>query len=558
MGKTNAFKKTAVAVIALIVVLLLTFSAFSPFKVDAGASVSGRVDSNSFSENVINSGAWRVNGNVKAVDGKIVFDNGCSADALLVSKSIIRNNSSYGLDEFARISTTLKINSIASGARFSYVFGFNSIRSEMGANNTLELVFKDSNGSLSVGLVKYVNGSAVTIEEAKVVDGIAYGTEFSLSGTIYYSKKFNLSIGSTAIYNGADIGFVPEGYFAMGQNGGKNEVYVSKVDIDSFTYETPTNGGDITETFDNGCYNANAWYSETDMGAFTPCSLSVQNGVLRFENAGSAHITSRYKYSNFELSFDFLDYQNEAVYDSKGNLLKGFSSGIGVYFGVPEIKTIMSEAIRFYSYAFNIGGYDSDEDTTVYKTKSVSILEKPWTWKTVKTLPSIGVDPWDKELSDGRTINVKVQVVDMKLTAYMKYADQEWGDPVCEYVFSETPTGYVRIGVYNSPGLSEYGAEYSAVANYSIDNISLKNLDKENMKKTTTIEFKTNVKESVKDFEYTNQDDASDLLSNKLAEGSKQETSSGCSGSLCGTEISIIAIMLAAAVIAVKRLKEKR
>ncbi|MBQ8291845.1 MAG: hypothetical protein IJX88_05010 [Clostridia bacterium] len=540
-----------VGAIALSAAIAPTVSAVNA---KAGSSIDPRVFTESFAGETINSGQWKNIGSVQNDDGKLILNEDCEETATLISKNKIFDNTEWGLDTFIMMDSVLQISSIASGAKFSYSFGVQSMFGSIDEEYTLEIKFEDKDGNLCLGVVDHRPSGAVTLVESTPFAGLSYESDITLTGNISTGKKLDLYLGDTIVCEDAVLEELPIGYFALGQKGGKNAVTITELNVDSYDYTSPKNTGDYFEKFDNNEYNSNIWYSNAWIGALSPSGVFVKDGVLRFENTGRAHFTTRYLYSNFELTFDWLDFLNEPEYADDGTLIRGCSTGLNVWFGVPSIKQEISETIKLTSTAFAIGGYGDGADNTVYAKKNYSVSNKPWgtaAGTPVKVpMANTGVDPWDAELTAGRTINVKVLMKDMKLQAWVKYEDQEeFGDPVVEFTYNETPTGYVRIGMYASGSLAEDGLGKTAMGNFSIDNVSIKNMDAENVKQIVSVDFKSNVVAPPVDFEYTDRDDPADLLGNKLAGGNTQEESS-CSGSIGGVATLTVTVMaLGAAVI---------
>lgn len=536
----------------------------------AGTSERKNIEAKSFSEGIINTGVWNQKGVVNAVNNMLVFDNSCTGEDYLTAKSKFNDNSYWGVDLFISVESALTINGIDKNARFAYSIGLPERKSAIGENGSYELVFQDKVGALAVGFGKYSNGTFIEISEIKTRTGIEYGKEIRFSVSVWYDKTVSVTVNDNVLCDKKSIISIPDGFFALGQSGGKTNTAVSDLTVSSVQYDAPENGGDIFEDFDNGEYNANVWYSKSEMGAFTPTGLFIENGALKFQNTGSAYFVTRHQYSNFELTFDLFDYQNEAKYDDNGNFLGGISASVGIYFGGPKIKEVLSESIRFTNHYFIMSGADESTDTTVNPNGVYGLLYTNRNWYASKSMAASGVDLWDRDLSwdasagRNKTINVKAVVKDMQASFYVKYADKNekgqdipaqdasWGEPVLSYKLSETPTGHIRIGSYSPGQVSGKGVKYTIAGNFSIDNVMIKNLDKDDLKQVIDIDYKSNVIEYAKDYEYTDNDEPSDLLSSKLS--GKEKESSGCAAS---SSLSVPVFAIIGAVVAVLGRKKK-
>jgi hypothetical protein len=362
-------------------------------------------------------------------------------------------------------------------------------------------------------------------------------------------------VAGTSICEAVDLGEIPEGYVALGYVGGECRVNVGGLAVTSYDYETPENvelTGDTVETFSNGEYNANVWYSEGKVGAFSPSYLHAEqrseedeDGVLRFCNIGQAHITSRFQYSNFDLQFQLMDV-GAPERDEEGNLTKPASSAFEIVLGVTSVKEDVGSIGHNTRYHIRMGGCVRVADYG--KVSNELHLMRGNNFVKEGKMPE-NCNPYDPVLTAGRRTDVRVKIVDGLMQVWLKYEDTEAFSetPAIEYDFGSTPVGFLRFCTYGSTAINPDGLNKTMPGNFAIDNISVLNLDNAEVKQTTTVEFKTNKYEFGEDYKYVDPDDDKDLLSNRLQGVTRTETQEGCGSVL--SAISAFPVVCATAFI---------
>ncbi len=357
------------------------------------------------------------------------------------------------------------------------------------------------------------NGGTVALEFSVTTDGA-----FTLM--LNDEKK----IENKTLYEGG------AGYFGIFSEG-KNVVSIEDLSLFGYSYDVPENI-DYTETFDNNAYNANMFYTMSKVSPLTPSYLTVENDALKFSNTAGAHITTRYMYSNFELQFDVTDLQRTAVYDENGNIIKLISNWFSIAFGVDSPEQL-PESTFSLATSLQLEGMFSDEQTdqTVPSTFQRFVLRDKG---SVQKIDAMSYNIWDAERFDGKIVQVKLSVYDGLIQLWMKTADEnEWGDPQFAYDLGYTPLGYVRIFTWGQNSVVEKGLKYNSIANFTIDNLSIKNTDYESVRNVlSAIDYKSNYIPDTEDYVYTTKTDSGDLLNNRLEEVNKND-SYGC-GSVLG------------------------
>ncbi len=418
-------------------------------------------------------------------------------------------------DIFADFSIKITPDEIPTNGRFVVVFGLESHSSAIGSSDSLEIAIVSDGGykcSLDYFTANNIKSNLALSTLSLINGAVTLDVRVEMNGEI--SVKAN----DVEVCTGK-IDQAPEGYMAIGYVGAKCKVKVADISLIVYSYDSPENvelTDQTIEKFENGEYNANMWYSRAKFGRKSPSYLHAEeremkngttNGVLRFNYVGEAHFTTKFKYSNFDLTFDLLDVR-APEYDADGNLIDTATASIEVLLGVRDYTESLGLSMSAASGRYRIRFADSVDYTKISDTVTIR--------QGNPLLASYNVpndcNPCDPVLTDGRVTNIRVVSEDMMLKVWMKYEDQQWSvDPFIEYKVNGTPLGYIRIGTYGDGG--------DAGGSFSIDNIKLLNLDKESLKKTTTVDFETNLFEFGDDYAYVDTDDSSDLLGNRLTAG---------------------------------------
>lgn len=521
----------------------------------AGSSEVYIISSTSIDATSINSGDFSITGKVAAENGKAKF-NALSEKEKLTTKTKAFNLKEYGVKTLLDFSSTLNFSSFAENGNFSIAFGLNSLRSETGAEDSFAVNVSYDSGrkKFSVGVSEYTASGENAVYSPMIIGAMQINRDVVFK--VYVDTDRNLTVSvkpagasaETKLVSGYTLNVNPEGFISYISNG-RNEITLSDPAILVYNYDAPETI-DYTETFDNNGYNSNVFYSASTASPITPSSLSVENGALRFKNTAAAYISTRYKYSNFELSFDITDMAREATFDEKGNVVSLINSWFGIAFGVNSIDEAPDTTTR-YSTWLQLGRVIPGVDDFVAPANVHYLLwDNNGSWNNV-TNPQYMTDfnPWSTKY-DEEVINVKFAVTDGLVELFMKIdGDPEWGDPYFSYDFGRVKTGYVRIFTAGNTAIESKGIEYNDVGNFTIDNLSIKDTDHENAKKLLSApEYKSNLWGKTPDYDYKTTPDDGDLIANKISRGDmngdnggNSAQSGGCSSSL-GTSSPLIAL----------------
>ena len=527
----------------------------------AGSSEVYIASSTSIDDTSINSGDFLTTGKVAAENGKAKF-NTLSEKEKLTTKTKAFNLKEYGVTTLLDFSSRLNFSSFAENGNFSMAFGLNNLKNETGAEDSfaVKVNYDSASKKFSIGVSEYTKDGEISVYASTVIGAIKINRDVTFK--VFVDTDCNLTVSvlptgassETKLVSRYGLNVNPEGYISY-ISSGRNEITLSDPQILVYEHDAPETI-DYTETFDKNGYNSNVFYSASTASPITPSSLSVENGALRFKNTAAAYISTRYKYSNFELSFDITDMARTATFDDNGNVVSLINSWFGIAFGVNSIDEAPDTTTR-YSTWLQLGRVVPGVENFV-KPANVHYLlwDNNGNWNNV-TDPQYMTDfnPWSTKY-DGEVINVKFAVTDGLVELFMKTdGDPDWGGPYFTYDFGKVKTGYVRIFTAGNTGIETKGIEYNDVGNFTIDNLSIKDTDHENAKTLLpTPGYKSNLWVKTPDYDYKTKPDDKDLIGNKISSGDMNGSSakSGCTSSV-GLSLPLIAL---AAIPFIKRKKK--
>ncbi len=545
-------KKILRSLCAVAVSLALLFS-FPAFTARAGLTSSILVESAAFN-GALSSGTFVFDDDHDIAvneQNAIIFGSGDGegTEAQLTARARLNIYAGGAIEDFAETELDITVSSIPAGGEFIIAYGLSGPRETFGSEGAVEFKIINENGYKLC--VEKVTGGEGELIAAKALDGDDFQFYFDLNN----DETITVTDNGEIVFDALDVGCVPEGYFSIGYTGAKCTVTVNNMLIRTYSYERPENveiTGDLLEDFDTGEFNINLWESRSNTGAATPSYVRVENGVLRFNNTEKAHFTTKYKYSNFELNFDLLDV-NCIAYDENHNPIEYSSDALEIIFGVADYSEDVSTSMFADNYGVRFGGWiHGQTDSTQISDQLV--LSGPQVEGSqgflLSAMPET-CNPFNAETTAGRSANIKIIIQDMNFRLYMKYDDEEWeydadneiiSEPVLEYPLRFTPNGYIRFCAYGSEKL---------FPNFSIDNIEIINLD-ENKQVIDNIGFDGNNYDIGDDYDYTDTDDDSDLIGNRI------EAGGGCSGSIAAAAfVPAVLIPSALAVIMIKKRRNR-
>lgn len=458
----NKFKKLLAL---LLCVFLLTSLSVS---VSAGSAID-KIGKNTFAE-TINGSYWNnANEDVTVNDGKIIFGKETSEYTKLISTKIANVSNYY--DNILDGNILIKFNSLPRDTTFILAFGLSSIESEMGDSGNVEVAFTN-NGAVCAEVFAYNDdGDSKRVASKKQVGAI--GQELNVEFVCATDGKLTLTIGGVNLCTNAQTGNTFLGRFGFLQNGTTN-IEISDVNVSIYNYHSPENVN-INENFNNGEYNSNAIITNMTAHNRFPAAASVgdHNGqkALIWQNCNSVYLSTRYKYSNVEISYDVLWQQN--TFSAKdGVIISRISPGHSIRLGCDSITP--SSLPTSYGVSFSVG--DSNQVSA--------------TGGRVYRLNEHGINYSDPE-TQNKGYSVKITMINNVATIYLKWLNDKEFIEIGSFGEEDalTPNGFIQI----------VGGE---ATNIVFDNLKITNLDaKPNL---ADVEYKSNdFRDELKDYDYT-------------------------------------------------------
>ena len=501
--------------ICLCLAVLLAL-AVSPITAYAGSSDVNVASSASFSK-VLDESTWRTAGGVTASKGKIVFNEDCRASARITTRGFFKDCSYGGIDEIFRSAYSLTINDIpeTDNARFAFVSGLQDVGDKLESDGASEVYFVKDGGALKIGVAIIEGDARKEIVAPKAVDGLAFGSSFDLNVSLvadgYLTVTLTVAGGSETVIcddgTKGNVGHVLEGFLSIGQTAVCN-AEISSVSILAHDYKNAETPLVITETFDNDAYNGNAFYTQSDIDdTYTADGgVRVENGTLRFIGR-PCFLSTKYSYSNFELTFDLTDVTRKNVTDDDGNVILKKANG---WFGVSLESSVAT------------GKFDNHARTSMLFTMEIESKE-------IKTYNRLSLDDFTQypalykegdmdilsEANDGKIYNFKVVMHDGKFSVTYKLSDAENYPEVPLY---STDLGYTP---YGSVAILSYGN-----SGYTLDNIKITNNDYAPV--DVRIDYVGVKNRTEPDYAYEDKWTDDDLITGKTGKTEK----SGCGASL--------------------------
>lgn len=430
-------------VLVMLLVILAASGSTNVMPVSAGVSESA-IDSSAIGDELDKSTWANPSGDVTAKSGEILFPAGSTEETRLITKTMARADDA--LVKLASVKADLQFANIPEGKEFVVAFGLKSVEAVMGDSGNIEIIFQKQ-GRLQVFVTAYGKDGEST-ELAKAVS-IENEKQVKLDAVLNADGKLTVSVNGKKICDAVSP-ISGEGRIGFLQTG-SCEVKISNLEVATCKNETPNNCN-ISEDFENGTLNRNSLISLMTISNSkrNPSRLCIQeyegNQVLMWENVTAGYLGTKYKYSNFELTFDVPYLTRTNVVDEDGNIVKGRSEGIGIAYGC--------EASECSGY-----GYQSATDMVLIRSNSK--VESVSNGKFSGSDPDYPVFDAEK----GKAFSVKVSMKDSVITVYLKWMEETEYRQILQYQLTkETPAGYIQIWSTGS-------------GNFAIDNLKIVNTD---------------------------------------------------------------------------------
>lgn len=527
----------------------------------AGAGKTYIASDSSVVDGHINTGDFLLSGGVHANDKTVLFDEECKESSKLVGKAKINNYAKEEVTTLFSASFSIRIDALVSNGSFSIAFGLPRVSSSLSEKGVVEARFTAPAGDPYFSIIAhYGEGIEEELLPLSPLTAFGYGARTNVVLSATTDQKLTVTLGSTKVLDSASFREDGSGFFGFFSEG-INTVSLRDFSIYGFTYDTPENV-DYTEYFDDGHYNANVFYSNAQSSFLTPSYLGVDtdetgNGTLRFSKTGPAYINTKYDYSNFSTEFEVPFIQRQAVQNEDGAYTALISNWFGIAWGVQNYTETTGETIAYDNWIqFEGIPVDGALHTEDYSNPRYVLWQKG---KAVK-IQAMEHNFFSVSDAQNRTLYLKMTMIDGVFSFYQRYEGSKgYGQPVMTYDFGTTPLGSVRIFSWALTTPSSQGIAYSGVADFSIDNWNITNLDAASVKQTISDPgYRENGIEAGSDYDYQTVLDDGDLLGNRI--DSLSQGSNALTGLWIGLGIGGGVILLAGATtgifLAMKRRKQ--
>lgn len=422
----------------LMLVLVLCLSSLTPV-----GSVKAGVNNTIVGEDTYkDSSYWYCPGEDVLTDNKkLIFTKDSTEDTKFVSRYTINANDDSG--EFLVMECFIKFTGLPNGEKFIIGLGVQEMEPYLGDERSIELAFSNQGGvKLSASVYEEAGKATVLCSEKSC--GISMNQNANLRLSMNGKSVLKVSVNGKTIYSGK-LPVDGSGRVAFMQTGGCQAV-IDDLSIVGKQYARPENTN-VFEDFEDGVDISKLKFPNTAILGWEwrfPKTAAVKeyNGdqVFMLVNAGGYYFTTKYQYSNFEMTFDvpYVQRMDDLTIDDGTGYYREFA----LMFGIPG----NGEADYYSSEA---------TDKILFERKQVSSAHR----KEFAT-------PYDYiQAEKFQPFSVKLSVVDGVVTVGMKLTTEKKFETLGKYTIrAGSPTGYIRFAIPER-------------ATMAIDNMKITNLD---------------------------------------------------------------------------------
>ena len=491
--------------VTLCMALALIVCGIAVMPASAGKAGGYVVSSSMFATETLSQAEWKFDDTgVALVDGALVFD-----ELYDIENPVLSRTAAHVSDEIKlalEIRYNLTIEEIKGTKQFGLGFGIRRLDRDITEEGATFLYAQETEKGIGFGLSTVKGGEVVHLKELT-----HYGSsvkDLPVTVRISNAGAVTILLGSSVFYAGEAGEVTAVGYMGFSSDGGwstdDNYVKASISNMVAYNeyYAKPETPLLVVADFDTNEFNVNEWaYNSTIISGGS--GLIVQNGHLRFEGAGqNSAIAAQFKYSNFELQYEIFDMKNTLT--TSGGRLIAPSLWQQISWG-DDAASAYSVAAKYnmpYALIFETG-LDTNPDSPTYlqRTGGLSVhFYKNNAWQGAFGIPAkyaFNSPTFDPETR----VQVRLVNMDGKATLYMKLQSETEWTQIWTYTYENgiMPLGYVAIrGEGNQ--FAATNALYAHGAWYSIDNILLKNYDKNPT--LITVSFESNRIPPMPDYDY--------------------------------------------------------
>lgn len=432
-------KQRNIAVFLIMALMIGVGSLFPATKAEAGKKVT-ILDSSTLED----TSYWYCpEKDVVTQDGKLIFTEDSADYTKFISRLSL--NANQNSEEFVVVEGQVKFNKIPQGQSFVIALGVKEMEPSLGDAENVEVTFTN-HGGIKFSVNAYDADGNQTVVCASKNSGISVGRNANIRIAITKDSTLKVAINGSSVCSGK-LPVSGGGKVAFLQTGGC-AAEISNLTIKGYEYDRPENTN-VSEDFEKGIDISKIDLANTyEVGGnlMAPGRVVVEeykgNNVLMMVNAGGYYFTTKYQYSNFEMTFDvpYAQMSRDMLYDDG----TGYFYSFGVLFGVS------SDANASWT------GTDAVEGVLFERSGKVSSVKTKGFEKVAEA------HPFGKEF---QPFTVKLSVVDGNVTVGIKWVTEKDYEILGNYVLDGgSPTGYIRFAIPD-------------IGNMAIDNLKITNLD---------------------------------------------------------------------------------
>lgn len=444
-------------------------------------------------------------------DNLVRFGRLSDLSSTLVFRHAVRASANVP-DDVLKLEFKVRPERIVGDKRFEVRLGMREISDLSDSPDSYALYLAQKNGALVYGLTYHCRpeGYASATEVIKIAETplpYDFGEEIAFEIRQDYDGLLSVYAGGKLLKTvsglprpGGYIGFMQSGASTDGQN--YIEAELDDVCVYNRYDERPENTG-IDLDFSSGEINVNEWHVSSNASYGRTGGVYVGDGALRFDNVGNdSKFVTKYRYANFEMTFDIVDLRRRAVKDAFGNKIYPVSSVFGVMFGIETYAaTFMSMYMQSPMLSFQT---TVDAETWEKAGDTVVTLYGSDANDAGTALPE-KYDFFDPANEDKR-VNVFVSHIDSRFVVKLKYEGETEWHTVYDKTFGRAYIGHIAVWGMGAGST----ADMISCGQFAIDNLKIANRD--SVPNTVEVPFVSNRQPAPGDYIYQDRDDDEEFL----------------------------------------------
>lgn len=483
-------------VLTLCLALALVLCGVAVMPASAGKDGGYIVDSSKLSTESLTLAEWKFDETgVTLQEGVLVFDEFYDLENPVLSRTAA--HSSEEIKIALTINYTITVDEIKGDKQFGLGFGISRLDRDITDEGSAFLYAQATEKGIGFGLSVVKDGEMKQLKELT-----HYGTkakDVAITVLVSNTGVATVAIDDGIFYVGSVGEVTPNGYLGFSSYGGytTEDNYV-KARVKNFVaynefYAKPESPLLVVADFEGDEFNVNEWVLKSTVSG-GGSGVICKDGLLRFEGAGqSSAVAAQFKYSDFEIQYEIFDMKNTLT-----TTVSGFpvAPSQWMQFSWGTDGDSASGVVASYNGRYRLiweTGLDQDPESPTYLQRhpngglAVHFYDGN-SWKGATDIPAKYA--FNNPSFDPET-RVQIRLVNVNGTAtlYMKLAEETEWTQIWKFSYDNGigSQGYVVIRTEGNQFVSS-GSQYGHGGWFSIDNIMIKNRDKNPSLITVTFE----------------------------------------------------------------------